>query len=443
MINFWIAPALRFLVLSLTAGVAFMLFGPVSALCIFSAGLFALVIVQLRYLDHLRRWLKSPDEVTIPDGWGAWGEVFSELYRAHRRETQGLSRLADALRRSELAAQALPDGVVLIDGELRIDWCNGAAERMLGISRINDRGNVLTNLVRYPGLAAYLARATRESDEPGLLIETSGNAPSTLSIQVVQFAVEDKVVLLRDVTTFERTERIRRDFIANVSHELRTPLTVVNGYLEHLLGGDIDPAMQSRAVDVMFAQAQRMSRLVEDLLVLSRLEADGNPLHEDMVNVPKMIDVLIEEARAYGRGRHHIVAQVAPISVFGSADELRSAFTNLMSNAVRYTPEGGTIQVSWQAAREGGGVVFSVTDSGIGIAAEHIPRLTERFYRVDRSRSRETGGTGLGLAIVKHVLLRHQGALEIESELGQGATFRCRLPAGRVHAAEDAELSAP
>ncbi len=427
---FWLAPAVRIGLVIALALVGLILSGPVMALAVLAAGLFGFVLIQLRYLDRLCRWLRQPDIARVPDGWGAWGEVFSELYRVHRREQHVQARLADALKRMELATQALPDGVVLLDRDLRIEWCNTVAERLLAIDRVSDRGRILTNLVRYPGLAAWLGDGSVGVPGQPLVFETTAVPPAFLSLQVAQFGEHDRLLVLRDVTAIERTESIRRDFIANVSHELRTPLTVINGYLEHMVEGEIEGVLRTRAVQVMYDQAQRMNHLVEDLLTLSRLEAGDNPVIESVVDMDSLVLGLLEEGRSLSAGRHRIEVKAASIGLRGSADELRSAFANLLSNAIRYTPAGGVITLRWEAAEDG--AVYSVSDTGIGIAAEHIPRLTERFYRVDRSRSRETGGTGLGLAIVKHVLLRHQASLLIDSELGRGTEFRCVFPRARV-----------
>jgi two-component system phosphate regulon sensor histidine kinase PhoR len=426
--SFWLLPVTLIVIVGLVSTIFGFLAGPSLAFAILSAGLGLMIVVQLRYLDRLQRWLKSPDREPIPDGFGAWGDVFSELYRARRRDERQRGELLDTLRRAEQAAQALPDGVVLIDADLRIEWCNGAAERLLGIELTRDHGRVLTQLVRYPGVSAHLTDA--DAGEP-ILVHTADAPSLALSLQVIEFGQRDKFVLVRDVTSFEKTETIRRDFIANVSHELRTPLTIINGYLEHLREGTLQGPIGDRAIQIMHDQALRMTRLVEDLLILSRLEAEGRPNHEDSVDVAALVLKLVEEGRTLSDRRHEIGAgEVSSARLQGNADELRSAFTNLVSNAVRYTPEGGSITVQWQTDASGGRL--SVSDTGIGVAPEHVPRLTERFYRVDRSRSRDTGGTGLGLAIVKHVLLRHRATLEIESELGRGSTFRCVFPAERL-----------
>jgi two-component system phosphate regulon sensor histidine kinase PhoR len=283
--------------------------------------------------------------------------------------------------------------------------------------------------VRQPEVIRYL-EAGDFSD--ALVFESLRTAGLTLSIQVVPFGIEQRLLMSRDVTRLEQVARMRRDFIANVSHELKTPLTVVSGFLETLEDLELSPAQHERYVRLMREQARSMERLVNDLLTLSALESDENVLAEVPFAVMPLLLELSADAKALSGAQHAIAVEMsAPAMVSGSRDELASAFGNLVSNAIRYTPPGGTITLSWQRGETGGGV-FSVSDTGIGIAPEHLPRLTERFYRVDRSRSRATGGTGLGLAIVKHVLLRHQAVLAIASEPGSGSTFTVHLPARRV-----------
>jgi two-component system phosphate regulon sensor histidine kinase PhoR len=258
----------------------------------------------------------------------------------------------------------------------------------------------------------------------------------TLAIQVVPFGVAEKLLIARDVTQLEAVARMRRDFIANVSHELKTPLTVISGFVETLQELDLDERQRSRFLQLMREQAASMQRLVEDLLTLSTLESEHNPLSDDRFAIVPLLLAVSADAKGLSKGSHDISLHIGDTAtVMGGREELASAFGNLVSNAIRYTPAGGTIKLAWRIDPDGTGVL-SVTDSGIGIAVEHLPRLTERFYRVDRSRSRATGGTGLGLAIVKHVLLRHQADLEIASEPGKGSTFAVRLPAKRVERAE-------
>jgi len=384
--------------------------------------------LHLHYLSTLGAWLEQPSLDTIPEGWGSWTEVFNRLHKARRSSEVSARRLEENEARFRRTISALPEGLVLVDAALQIEWCNPVAERHLAIQLQADQGLRITNLVRDPAFIAYMTSTS--FDEP-LVFRPLANPSMALSIQVIEFEPTRSIIMSRDVTQAERLDAMRRDFVANVSHELRTPLTVVNGFLETLL--DAQPPldeMRQRHLQLMHEQASRMNRLVEDLLMLSRLEADESQLAEDEVDMPALVAELQAEARVLSAGKHEIVGSAEPIRVRGSREELRSAFGNLVSNAIRYTPAGGRISLAWRAQDDG--AVFQVQDSGIGIAPEHLPRLTERFYRVDRSRSRETGGTGLGLAIVKHVLLRHQGRLLVESEPGQGSTFGAWLPAARL-----------
>jgi two-component system phosphate regulon sensor histidine kinase PhoR len=383
---------------------------------------------HLYYLSTLGAWLEQPSLETIPEGRGSWMEVFNRLHKARRASEVNARRLEESEARFRRTISALPEGIVLVDAALQIEWCNPVAEQHLSIRLQADQGARITNLVRDPAFVAYVTSAS--FDEP-LLFRPLADPARALSIRLIDFEAARSIIMTRDVTEAERLDAMRRDFVANVSHELRTPLTVVNGFLETLL--DAHPPldeMRQRHLQLMHEQATRMSRLVDDLLMLSRLEAEETPLAEDDVDAPNLMIELEAEARALSGGRHEIVCIAEAMHVRGSRDELRSAFGNLVSNAIRYTPSGGRIALAWRAQDDG--ALFEVKDSGIGIAPEHLPRLTERFYRVDRSRSRETGGTGLGLAIVKHVLMRHQGRLLVESEVGRGSTFRAWLPATRL-----------
>jgi two-component system phosphate regulon sensor histidine kinase PhoR len=396
---------------------------------VLAAGFALLLLRHLRQLAALTRWLAQPTPATIPDGSGPWDFVFSSLYRQTRAGGQQQFRLATLLARFRSAGEAMPDGVVILDADHHIEWANAMAERLFGIDAERDRGRPLMNLVRHPDFVAFMDRA--DWSETPLLELQRGEL--MLSIRVVPYGQDEKLLLARDVTRFHRVETMRRDFVANVSHELKTPLTVLAGFQESLADGTVAPdsARGRQAFALMQTQTERMLRLVDDLLTLSQLESTETPASESAIDVASLLEAMTEEARALSAGRHQIALRIdAPATLVGNEQELRSAFTNLVSNAVRYTPPGGRIALVWRR-REGAGV-FTVEDSGIGVAAEHIPRLTERFYRVDRSRSRETGGTGLGLAIVKHVLTHHQATLEIESEPGRGSRFSAVFPTKRV-----------
>jgi two-component system phosphate regulon sensor histidine kinase PhoR len=403
-------------------------FGTVAALWVALLGVVLLFAVHLFFLAALGQWLERPHLSTIPDGVGTWSEVFTRLYKARRATETNERRLADNEERFRRTISALPEGIVLIDAALQIEWCNPVAERHLGISLRADQGLRLTNLVRDPAFVGFMTSGNFR--EP-LVLCPLGNPGLILSIVMIEFEPGRSIVISRDITQSERVDAMRRDFVANVSHELRTPLTVVNGFLETLIEAQpaLDP-VRMHHLGLMQEQATRMHRLIEDLLMLSRLESAETPLVDEQIDVPQLARELEAEARALSQGHHVIALEVKPARVRGCREELRSAFANLVSNAIRYTPSGGHITLRWREL--GDGAQFEVEDTGIGIAPEHIPRLTERFYRVDKSRSRETGGTGLGLAITKHVLQRHQGRLEVHSQIGQGSLFAAWLPQTRL-----------
>ena len=403
--------------------------GPMWGLAAFALGVVVLLAMHIRNLWRLIRWLRQPTPETVPEARGPWGDAFLSLFRLQRKAEHGSELLREALTRFQDAGAALPDGVVIMDSDDRIEWCNPLAEEHLGIQLPRDRAQQLTYLMRQPQFLDWLAE---ESYDRPLVLRNARNEGRTLLFRLVRYGSREKLVVSRDITLLDRAERVRRDFVANVSHELRTPITVISGFLETLQDSEgLDPESVARAISLMRSQAERMQHLVEELLTLSRLESDAGPPPNEELPVAGLIELLVRETEQLSQGRHRIVVSVAGDAVLlGSRGELHSAFGNLASNAVRYTPEGGEIELQWKQV-DGQGV-FSVRDSGIGIAPEHIPRLTERFYRVDKSRSRETGGTGLGLAIVQHVLTRHQGRLEIESIPGRGSRFSAYLPAERL-----------
>lgn len=432
MMPVWFSLTLKFAAIGIIAIAIGTWLGATAGWATACAGLLLTHVAHVRQLTRLDRWLKSPgtnDVHEVPEAWGTWGLVFAGIYRLLRQEAkihEAVSRELDLFMR---AAQALPDGIVLLDSGDQLLWCNDTASAHLGLKAGTDYGMRITNIVRVPGLAAFLQRAQPEGT---LDYRPAHNPGQLLSLEAIPFGDGRKLLVSFDVTQIERADTTRRDFIANVSHELRTPLTVIHGFLEHMADAPVQSAEQARRhVALMAQQSDRMLKLVDDLLMLSRLEGGDNPPREEHVDIEALAKSLADDARALSAGRHEIVVRVAPgAALKGGADELRSAVGNLVSNAVRYTPPGGRVTLVWHVDEQGRGV-FSVADTGIGIAAEHIPRLTERFYRVDRGRSRETGGTGLGLAIVKHVLLRHQATLDIRSELGVGSEFRVVFPAWR------------
>jgi len=397
----------------------------------------ALLVLQLdnrRQLRRLGHWLEHGESPYPPRARGAWDVLHAKLHRSRRASAAREAELAEALARWRAAARALPDGVVILDQD-RIAWLNDTARAHLEIDPATDTGRPLTHLVRIPEFQEYLQRG--DFSRP-VIVNAPHGGGRTLSLQVIEYGDGQKLVLSRDITQFRQVERMRREFVANVSHELRTPLTVVSGFLEPLRE-EKDPAAARRYIDLMSEQAKRMERLVEDLLTLSALESSPPPPMEEPIDMRALTERLGADARALSGGRHDIdIAAETGVHLVGSEGEIASALGNLVSNAVRYTPPGGTVRLRWHATPDGAD--FDVEDSGIGIAPEHLPRLTERFYRVDRGRSRETGGTGLGLAIVKHALNRHGATLDIASIPGAGSRFTARFGGARVR--KDAAVTA-
>jgi two-component system phosphate regulon sensor histidine kinase PhoR len=429
MLSFWSKSLTTLLLLALAALIVWPIFGPVLALVAFSAGLLGWLARHLVNLYRFRRWLRNPSVDSVPQGSGLWESAYAGLYRLVRSQSQSESNLSAALARFRQAGAAMPDGMVILDESDRIEWCNPKAELHFGIDLSRDAGQQVTYLVRHPQFAAYL---DAQSYSDPLVLKLPRDMEVTLEVQLVPYGDKQKLVMSRDITHVERMETMRRDFVANVSHELRTPLTVLCGFLETIIDmPKLDSDVNRRTLRLMQDQALRMERVVEDLLTLSRLESAQNLAHDERIDVPLLLRELHQDAVALSMGRHRIQLQLEGADwILGSEDEVRSAFGNLISNAVRYTPKGGEILLRW--LRQDGQPRFVVEDSGIGIDAQHIPRLTERFYRIDRGRSRETGGTGLGLAIVKHVMTRHQGRLEISSEPGRGSRFSTVFPAQRI-----------
>jgi two-component system, OmpR family, phosphate regulon sensor histidine kinase PhoR len=429
---FWLRALVAPALVIAAGAIAVVVFGPYIACAVLAVGLSAVVAWHVYQLRVLMRWASGPIEAPVPEGRGAWALMYAALYHRVRLRSARQRDLRLALERFVSGAEALPEGVVVLDAKNRIQWANPRAEAHLGIDLRRDLDTPIANLVRQPAFIQYMDSG--DFHEPVVFRSTREGA-ATLSIQIVPFGVEEKLLMSRDVTHLEAVARVRRDFIANVSHELKTPLTVLSGFLETFVDVEMDEKQRQRYLALMQEQARNMQRLVDDLLTLSALESEQNVAGEaEFAIVPLMLE-LSSDAKALSAGRQEITLNIGDAAIIvGSRDELASAFGNLVSNAVRYTPAGGRIALDWRVTDAGG--EFSVTDNGIGIASEHIPRLTERFYRVDRSRSRATGGTGLGLAIVKHVLIRHQAELVVESTPAVGSRFTVQLPARRVRSPE-------
>ncbi len=418
---FWIPVFVRFILIWAAGLVGWSLWNLTIGLAISLVVLTLLVIMQLRHMYQLSLWLDQPEEVRLGDGWGAWTEIFAKLYRLRRDDERSRNELAEWLSRFRQAMSQLPDGVVIMDDVLFLEWCNPVAEQHLGLSMAKDKGMRVTNLVRSPEFIDYIILG--RYDEP-LTLKLDERK---LIVRLIPFENRRQILVTHDVTDMDRIEQMRRDFIANASHELRTPLTVINGFLEIAdAQPDLEPETRARHLRLMVDQGQRMQNLVDDMLVLTRLESLDYPVREEVLDMHTLLEQVRAEGEALSAGRHKVSLEFNGPRLKGSHDELRSAIGNLVSNAVRYTPEGGDITIRWVESVQG--PCCSVIDTGIGIKPEHIARLTERFYRVDKGRSRETQGTGLGLAIVKHVLARHDAQLRVESEAGKGSTFTIQFP---------------
>jgi len=389
-----------------------------------NAQLYTLLAAALAYcvwslvsLYQIQSWLRSRRRRPPLEDRGVWSDISDYVYSRLRAERSRKRRLIALLRAFREGAAALPDGVVVLTRGRSIMWFNEAAGQLLGLTSPRDRRAHIDARLPVP---AQTWIASDQSAEPLREVPSAHDENIRLSFRLIPYAQEHMLLVVRDVTPLARLEQVRRDFVANVSHELRTPLTVLHGYLE-MLDAEIAPQLEPIMEDLR-GQSRRMTQIVEDLLTLSRLDARQQP-SPDRVPMRALLTTLKREAEALSQGRHQIVLlRESELDICGSSDYLHSAFSNLISNAVRYTPPGGRIDISWRATGDGG-ARFAVADTGVGIPAEHLPRISERFYRVSTSRSRETGGTGLGLSIVKHVLQIHDARLDIESEVGVGSTF--------------------
>ena len=411
-------------------------------------GMLVWSIVDSLYLGRLLRWLRvaqNDDELASttsqpPRLHGVWGEAAERVRKIIKQKDRKLLEAQLRLDEFLAAMQASPGGVVLLDAQNRIEWCNQMATQHFGFDARRDVLQHITNLVRAPGFSTYMTSNDFSHDVviPGSASQP--NRPVNLSVHAHAYGQDRKLLLSRDITAVELAEAMRRDFVANVSHEIRTPLTVLAGFIETLQTLPLADADRQRYLTLMAQQSQRMQTLVQDLLTLSKLEGSPQPGANEWVSVGALLAQCEQEARALSGllvpQNHHLTFELqTPCELAGVQAELYSALSNLATNAVRYTPHGGDVHVSWQLL-DGGRGRFTVKDSGPGIAPEHLPRLTERFYRIDSSRSRETGGTGLGLAIVKHVSQRHGAELKIDSVVGHGSSFSITFPAARVRRAE-------
>ena len=369
--------------------------------------------------------------VSSLSGFGpAWSEIFFRLQRIITGLRKDIEQIERQHKRFIEAFQASPNGIVMLDDQDQIEWCNAIAEQFLGLQFKRDALQRIHYIVRKPEFVQYMM--SRQYEEP-VVLEKMGSASSLiLRLQVFPFSENRRLILIQDITDLSKAEAMRRDFVANVSHEMRTPLTVMMGFLETVQTLELPPEQKAQYLEMMMDQGKRMKNLVEDLLTLANLEANTQPAPMNSISMSYLMSLIKNDAYALSQGKHSLNFDLkTPCNLLGEEREVLSAFSNLVSNAIRYTPNVGSVSATWSVNAAGEGE-FTVTDTGPGISPEHIPRLTERFYRVDRSRSRETGGTGLGLAIVKHVANRHQANLVIESTPGRGSTFILRFPPVRT-----------
>ena len=397
-------------------------------LCSVALGLGAMKLSDALEGRRLRAWLRSDADAAAPGNYsGAWGEVGFLIVKVLRRREQRIEHEQQRLTQFLAAIEAAPIGVMLLDARHQITWCSRAAADHLGLDPKRDLGQPVTNLVRAPAFVEHMG-----AESTGQPVSFAGPNGNRLSVLVQPYGDGLRLVLTHDVTERERTEAMRRNFVANVSHEIRTPLTVLAGFVETMSELPLTEAERKRVLGLMSAQATRMQGLVADLLTLAQLEGSPRPSADRWVPVADLLERAKADAAVLSAGRHELHFDVgANAQLAGNAAELQSALSNLVVNAVRYTPPGGRIDVHWSMAPDGWGVL-RVSDTGAGIAREHLSRLTERFYRVDASRSRDTGGTGLGLSIVKHVMQRHGGEIDIRSEPDRGSSFALLLPPARV-----------
>lgn len=395
-------------------------------------GIGLIVLIDALRSHRLMRWLRGAQEGNAPRDAGLWGEVGYRVERALRQREQALARERKQLAQFLSAIEASPNGVLLLDANDQIVWSNAVAADHLGLDAQRDRRQPITNLVRTPAFVAYL----QSSDWDQAISFAGPGHVSTLSVLIRRYGEGNKLVISQDVTERLRTEAMRRDFVANVSHEIRTPLTVLAGFIETMSSLPLTEMERRRVLTLMQQQTDRMQVLVSDLLTLAQLEGSPRPPADRWVPLKGLLQRVEADGKTLSGGRHALTVEGGDgVDLAGTEVELLSAISNLVTNAIRYTPDGGRIGVRWQLREDGCGEL-EVRDTGIGIAREHLPRLTERFYRVDGSRSRETGGTGLGLAIVKHVMQRHGGELDVDSEPGKGSGFRLVFPAGRIRLAQ-------
>lgn len=391
--------------------------------------IFVYLLSHVYWIYRLNKWLKNPSLPTIPSGSGIWEEIFAILYREYRKQKKSKSELTTTLGRFMTAAEAIPDGIIALNQNNEIEWCNKPSEKMLGIQLAKDINQPINYLLRETGFTEYLY--TNKYDVTFKLISWQ-NSSRSFEILIVPFGASQKLLICKDITQIEKNDSIKRDFIANVSHELKTPLTVIVGFLETL--SDMKNEFNAKTLpylQMMLEQSERMKKLVEDLLQLSSIESNTAPAEKKEIDMAKLFRKLKKDSVFLSKKSHKINMSINKnIALLGHEKEIYSAFLNLISNAIRYTEKGGNINAVWDIKDQK--PFFEVQDSGIGIDEGLIPRLTERFFRINPDRSRNSGGTGLGLSIVKHISIRHQAQIEIYSQIGKGSQFKIIFPQERL-----------
>lgn len=404
-------------------------------------GMLVYIWWQYTELSKILIWLKKKQETGGPSQSGLIDEICREVNYLRNRNKSRKQKLSGYLKRFQEATRALPDAVVVLGEYGEIEWANEKANEYIGIQWPKDAGLRLSNLIRYPKLIKYL-NSDEKDLKKGLQLSSPVNDKLILEIRISAYGDTQQLLVARDVTAISRINQMRRDFIANASHELRTPLTVISGYLESFADDENCPKQWDDYIQQMRTQTNRMQRLIEDLLQLSGLEAEAAESNKEIAPVPDILSAIVNEAISLSGIMNHTITLNSDPHLLMNVNqiEIHSIFSNLIFNAVQYTPENGSIHIDWYQDERG--AHFSVRDNGLGIESRHIPRLTERFYRIDKGRSREKGGTGLGLAIVKHALARYGGELSIESEIGKGSLFHCFFPEAVVFRTENDSGSA-
>ena len=418
--NWWSAASKVALLVVLAATLGWYYGRPMEAVAL---ALFSLVLFWLRQLRYVQRWLENPDQPP-PDIYGLWGDLLARIYLNQRRNKETQLELRSTVRYLRNSFASMRDGVVMVDEHGIIEWCNDAAQPLLGLQFPEDQGQTLTNLVREPDFNHYLSAGDYSQS---LQYSPMGDSRVDLRVDITYFGEGERLLFVRDVSSSVRMEQVRRDFVGNVSHELRTPLTVITGYLGTFLSDpESFPAPYRKALQQMIQQAVRMENLLKDLLWLSRIESEQREEKRDLVDISALLEDLREELAATDPERNIALSLETDYKVPGDYRELYSAVSNLVNNAIKYSVQGAPVAIGWR--KQGGEYRLSVRDQGLGIDEVHLPRLTERFYRVDDSRSSTSGGTGLGLAIVKHVAAAHEARLQIDSQMGEGSTFTLVFP---------------